>query len=345
MHHYQIVTKAAGPPVTASAIETILPSALASPARRAIPPQAVESRWALPDGHPLRRIDWPAPASGATPRGSILFMPGRGDSYEKWLETLDGWHREGWQVTAADWRGQSGSGRLGKDATTGHVADFAVWIADYAALFADWVASTPGPHVAVGHSMGGHLVLRAVAEGVVRPDAVVLSAPMLGIHPAWIPARVLQPVARAIVSLGDPSRPAWKGGEKPGAMPRARSLLLTHDDSRYDDEEWWRQTRPAIAMGPASWGWVERALASIRVIEQPGLLEAVAVPTLLLGTSIDGLVSWSAIRRAAARLPQGELVAFGPECRHEILREVDPVRTRALDAIGDFLNRVAPIRG
>jgi len=329
------------------AIDSILKSAASvSPARRAIPPAAAESRWALPDGHPLRRIDWPAPSS---PRGSILFMPGRGDAYEKWLETLDGWHAQGWQVTSADWRGQAGSGRLGRDATTGHVDDFGIWVADYAAVYADWAASTPGPHVAVAHSMGGHLVLRAVAEGAVRPDALVLSAPMLGIHPTWVPARVLHRVARAIVALGDPRRPAWKGGEKPGAqsagMPRARSLLLTHDDSRYDDEEWWRQARPALAMGPASWGWVERALASIRVIERPGLLESVRVPTLLLGTSIDGLVSWSAIRRAAARLPRGELVAFGSECRHEILREVDPVRGRALAAIEDFLDRTAPARG
>lgn len=311
-----------------------------SPARRAIPPEAAESRWALPDGHLLRRIDWPA-----GPRGSILFMPGRGDAYEKWLETLDGWHRECWQVTSADWRGQAGSGRLGHDGTTGHVSDFAVWVADYAALVADWAASTPGPHVAVAHSMGGQIVLRAVAEGAVRPDALVLSAPMLGIHPAWVPARVLHPVSRAIVALGDPARPAWKGGEKPGSMARARSLLLTHDDSRYDDEQWWRGQRPEIGMGAASWGWIERALASIRGLERRGMLEAVTVPTLLLGTSIDGLVSWPAIRRAAGRLPQGELVTFGPECRHEILREVDPVRGRALAAIGDFLDSHAPARG
>lgn len=319
-----------------SAVESLVKS----PARRAIPAEARESRWALPDGHLLRRIDWQGGG-----RGSILFMPGRGDAYEKWLETLDGWHREGWNVTSADWRGQAGSGRLGRDAATGHVPDFALWVKDYAALYADWAASTPGPHIAIAHSMGGQIVLRAVAEGVVRPDALVLSAPMLGIHPTWIPAGVLHRVARGIVRLGDPRRPAWKGGEKPGAQPKARSLLLTHDESRYDDEDWWRRKRPVIGMGAASWGWIERALASIRSLERPGVLEAVEVPVLLLGTSIDGLVSWRAIRSAAGRLPHGELVAFGSECRHEILREVDPVRTRALDAIRDFLDRRAPARG
>lgn len=331
-----------------TSLEARIPAGDGKPAaRRTIPPAAIESRWSLPDGHRLRRIDWPVQpvAAGQGVRGSILFMPGRGDAYEKWLETLDQWHREGWQVTSADWRGQAGSGRLGTDATTGHIDDFATWTGDYAALFADWQARTPGPHVAVAHSMGGHLVLRAVAEGRVRPDALVLSAPMLGLHPAWVPAAVLQPVARAVAALGDRRRPAWKGGEKPGASPRARSLLLTHDEGRYDDEDWWRSQRPQIAMGAASWGWIERAIASIRVIEQPGLLERVTVPTLILGTRVDGLVSWPAIRRAARRLAAGELVTFGRECRHEILREVDPVRDRALAAIRDFLNRRVPVRG
>lgn len=271
-------------------------------------------------------------------------MPGRGDVYEKWLETLVGWHAHGWQVTSADWRGQAYSGRLGNDSRTGHISDFAVWVDDYAALWDEWAARTPGPHVAVAHSMGGHIALRAVAEGRVRPDALVLSAPMLGLHPTWAPTRALHLAARRILALGDPRRPAWSGDERPELVKRARGRLLTHDDSRYEDERWWRAQRPAIAMGAASWGWVERALASILTLEQRGVLEEVTVPTLLMGTSVDGLVSWPAIRRAAQRLPHGELLAFGAECRHEILREVDPVRDRALAHIGDFLNRYAPAR-
>ena len=310
--------------------------------RRTIPPDATESRWRAGDGFAIRRLDRPPPAGA--PRGSLLFMPGRGDAYEKWLESMAQWHREGWQVTSADWRGQALSGRLGGDRRTGHVADFAVWVDDYAAFWADWSASTPGPHVAVAHSMGGQVVLRAVAEERVRPDALVLSAPMLGLHPTWLPSRLLHAVARGICALGDPRRPAWQGSERPELVRKARGHLLTHDEARYDDELWWRQQRPAIAMGAASWGWIERALASISLLERPGVLERVAVPTLLLGASVDGLVSWPAIRRAARRLPQAELVGFGAECRHEILREVDPVRDRALAAVADFLNRHAPAK-
>ena len=308
--------------------------------RRAIPPAAQESIWRAADGHELRRIDWPG-ATGST-RGSILFLPGRGDAYEKYLETLEQWHRDGWRVTAADWRGQAGSGRLGKDAVTGHVEDFAIWIDDLAGFWASWVAETPGPHVLAGHSMGGHLVLRAVAEGRVVPDAVVLSAPMTGVNGPPLPLPVLHAVAKAMCVVGDPRRQAWKWSEKPGELPAARANLLTHDPDRYADEQWWRDHRPQLVMGPASWRWVERAYASSRLLEASGVLEAVDVPVLILSTSADKLVSHPANLRAARRLPKGEMIAFGPEAHHEILREVDPVRDRAMAAISEFLDRVAP---
>lgn len=308
--------------------------------RRTIPQDAREDRWTAPDGYTIRRIDYPQPAD--RPRGSLLFLPGRGDAYEKYLETLDHWNAGGWQVTSMDWRGQAGSGRLGFDPVTGHVSDFAIWVDDLAAFWADWAASAPRPKVLVAHSMGGHLALRALAEGRIAPDALVLSAPMLGLPNKGVPSAVLHLVARIMASLGDPRRPAWKWNEKPGAVPAERIGLLTHDEDRYADELWWRDNRPELVMGPGSWGWVEQSLASIRKIERPGFLEGVTTPVFILATSADRLVDYGAIQRAARRMPNAELETFGPESFHEILREVDAVRDKALASIDDFLDRAAP---
>jgi lysophospholipase len=308
--------------------------------RRVIPESAREDRWTAPDGYAIRRIDFAQPAGD--PRGSILFLPGRGDAYEKYLETLNHWSACGWRVTSIDWRGQAGSGRLGFDPVTGHVGDFAIWVDDLAAFWTHWAASAPGPKVLVAHSMGGHLALRALAEHRIKPDALVLSAPMLGLPNKGIPSAVLHAVARMMTSLGDPRRPAWKWSEKPGAVPVGRIGLLTHDEARYADELWWRENRPELVMGPGSWGWVERALASIRQLERPGVLEGVATPVFILGTTADRLVDYGAIQRAANRLPQAELRSFGLEASHEILREVDAVRDTALAAIDEFLDRTAP---
>ncbi len=117
--------------------------------------------------------------------------------------------------------------------------------------------------------------------------------------------------------------------------------MLTHDADRYADELWWREARPELVMGPGSWGWVERGYASIRSLFAPGRLEAVKVPVLILATDNDKLVGYGAIARAAARLPDVELVHFGKEAHHEILREADPVRDRALAAANAFLARIS----
>lgn len=305
--------------------------------RRAIPDTARESMWSAADGHAIRRIDWPA--AGSAPRGSILFLPGRGDFYEKYLETLDQWHDAGWRVTAADWRGQAGSGRLGSDPITGHVEDFGIWVDDLAQLWTAWTAETPGPHILAAHSMGGHIVLRALAAHRIAPDAVILSAPMTGIAGPPLPLRVLHAVAGTMCRIGDPQRQAWKWSEKPGVLPANRDKLLTHDGDRYADEQWWREARPELVMGPASWRWVERAYASWMMLEAPGALEAVDVPVLIISTAADRLVSHPANLRAAARLPRAELIALGDEAFHEVLREADPVRDDLMQKIDAFLSR------
>ena len=50
-------------------------------------------------------------------------------------------------------------------------------------------------------------------------------------------------------------------------------------------------------------------------------------------------MSHPAAAKAARMMQHGELVSFGPEARHEILREVDAVRDRALEAIDGFIDR------
>ena len=128
-------------------------------------------------------------------------------------------------------------------------------------------------------------------------------------------------------------------------MPASRINLLTHDRDRYQDELWWRDARPELVMGPGSWGWVERAYESMRSLYRPDVLESIRTPILLLAASTDKLVDVTAIEAAARRLPNGELFAFGAEARHEILREIDAVRDRAMAAIADFLDRTAPRGG
>ncbi len=318
---------------------TTPPTPHADPARyrRTFPADATLSTWHAADGWRLRRFDWPA-APGST-RGSILFQGGRGDVIEKYLEAMTLWHDAGWTVGAFDWRGQGGSGRLSPDPHVGHATSFAPFLDDLAGFWAAWRATTPGPHVLIGHSMGGHLVLRAVTEGRVDPAAAILVAPMLGLR-APGGARFGERFARLMRALGDPARAAWKGHERPGA--RNRQLLLTADRARYEDELWWYSRDPSLQLGPPSWAWLVEAFTSTRLQRADPRLATTTTPVLMLVADADALVDPRAALAVAARLPDACMVRFGSEAAHEILREADGVRDPALAAIDDFLAEKAP---
>lgn len=309
--------------------------------RRAIPSDAKESLWTAADGWPIRRIDW---AGAAEPRGSMLFLPGRGDHYEKYLETLAYYAARGWRVTSVDWRGQGASGRLLADPEVGHIDDFSTWIADLRYFWTRWKAETPGPHVVLAHSMGGQLVMRALVEKAIDPEAVVMSAPMLGIQTAGLPLWLNHAFAKMMCSIGRAELPAWKVSEKPLSPMHDRGKILTGDKDRYEDELAWWALRPEVKLGPPSWHWIERAIDSIRLLDRPGMLENVQTPILLLATTADQLVSTPRIIKDSKRLPHAETLIFGKEAAHELLREVDAVRDQCLSRIDTFLDKHAPVK-
>jgi len=310
--------------------------------RRTIPAEAQELVWHANDGWELRQFELVQPGDA---RGSILFMGGRAEFYEKNLEVLGDFHGQGWNVTSLDWRGQGGSGRCGPHDHVGHVTDFAIWVDDLAAFFDQWREAQPGPHVVIGHSMGGHLVMRALVEQKVQPDAVILSAPMLAPAGGGLPAWAAQLAAKIMCLTGKAERCAWKPNDDPLKPDMERQLLLTHDEDRYLDEFFWFAERPFVRLGPASWRWVERAYSSARKLQaHPVKLHKVETPILFLATSADELVDNAVIEFAHQLLPNSELKLFGEECAHEIFREVDEVRDEALNASYDFLDRVVSKR-
>lgn len=303
--------------------------------RRAWPAGGQLDYWHAPDGWPIRRY-----RLGDGSRGRMMVIGGRGDMIEKYLEVIHHWAVQGWAVTSFDWRGQGGSGRLTDDPLCGHIDDFATWISDLRALTAQWRQGGKGPTVTLGHSMGGHLLLRALAEGLAPPDAAILIAPMLGLHTAPLPRSVAMALARFMLLIKQGKKRAWTQKEGSARQQRMRQERLTHDPERYADELWWRDHSRGIALGPPSWNWVAQALQSTQDMSQAEVVKAARTPILILGSKADRLVDPAAILEMARRLPNARLHLYGSNAAHEILRELDPVRLDALARIDLFLGEV-----
>jgi lysophospholipase len=303
--------------------------------RRRIPEDAALVRWLAPDGWDYRRLDRRRPP-GAAVRGSLLFAGGRGDFIEKYLEVQNHWFGRGWNVATFDWRGQGASRG---SAEGGRLDSFDTLVDDLDALLSDWQAHSPGPHVAVGHSMGGHVLLRTLAERRPRLDAAVLVAPMLAINSGPLPPFAAASTAAMMTLFGWGRHPAWSQPAEPPTGGSIRQDILTGCKERYADELWWWEREPGYSLPAPSWAWLKAAYASCDKLT-PAALRRVECPVLLVGTERDRLVSPSAIRRAASDLPRSELLMF-EDAGHEILREADPVRLEALAAIDGFLDRHA----
>ena len=304
--------------------------------RRAHPAGATFGTWTAPDGWVHRRMDW-LQAEGTRARGSLLFAGGRGDFIEKYLEAFGHWHSEGWNVTAFDWRGQ-GASREGMKGGDFHALDRLV--EDLGALVSEWSASGPEPHVAVAHSMGGHVLLRALAELKPKLAAAVLVAPMITINSGPMPLWGATWLAAAMSAFGWARHPAWHQQRSPMPAGSLRQSILTGCPERYQDELYWWEKKPGFNVGPPSWGWLDSAYRSSARFTREAL-GGISVPLLLLGADKDRLVSPAAIRRAAALVPGAELNMY-PDSGHEILRERDAVRLDAHARITSFFASKAP---
>lgn len=298
--------------------------------RRSLPPGAAIEHWPMADGWPVRVAQW----SGE--RGTILFANGRGDFIEKYAEAIWDWHARGRGVIAFDWRGQGGSGRLGRTPLHGHADDFAPWIADLRELIGRAADFAAPPLVGIGHSMGGHLWLRALAEGEVRTARVVLVSPMLGIARGDAAARALTAL---MVRLG------WGGAFALGQHARLsaakdilRGAALTSDAARQTDEAWWLARAPELALGGCTWGWLHAAFASIASLDRNGSLEAITTPVHVELAGDEQVTDTPAAIRAVVRLPGANYIVT-KGARHEVLREADAARTAVLDRIAKFLEQ------
>lgn len=128
------------------------------------------------DGLALHLRHWP----GEAPRGQALIQHGLGEHIDRYDAVARSLNAQGWSVSGYDQRGHGRS-----EGPRGAIAQEHSLCADLGAVI-DAVRA-PGRFVLLGHSLGGLLAARFVAEALVaapaawsRPvDALVLSSPAL----------------------------------------------------------------------------------------------------------------------------------------------------------------------
>jgi lysophospholipase len=273
-------------------------------------------------GARLRYACWNVPG---TARGTAVVLTGRGEFIEKYAtEVVGDLMERGYAVYAVDWRGQGLSDRPLADRSKGHIDNFATYIADLALFLDTIVAPTaPRPILALCHSMGGHILLRHLAENGPGPlSAGVFVSPMTALR--------REAMLRSILMLM-PEVPAVEERYLFGTGPfvllarEFASNFVTHDERRYRFTDDWFTADPRLALGGPTIGWARQAVRSMTAALAPGYLERIDLPLLLITAGEDRLIDPANHAPMVARMRRAEHFTIA-EARHEIMMETDAIR-------------------
>jgi lysophospholipase len=307
-------------------------------AKNPVPSGAIVGSFKGFDGAPLRFARW-EPTRGPR-RGTVCLFGGRTEHIEKYFEVIADLRRRGFGVVTMDWRGQGGSHRPLPNPRKGHIYDFGEHDRDLMRFVKDIVLpDCLPPFIALGHSMGAHILMRNAISNGSWFDRLVALAPMLAFHPervrypAWFARCVTSTAAR-----GGMSTLYIPGGSD---VPQEFSLPFEGNPLTSNLERWSRnravlEAAPELALGSPTYGWTHAAYRSMDALMQPETPGRVQVPMLIFSAGHDTVISNRAIEEFANQLKVGTHILL-PAARHEILQESDDVRGRFWAAFDAYL--------
>ena len=294
----------------------------------------IESR----DGKQLRIGLWDA-APGITSRGVCVLLDGQTEFLEKYDEVAGELSARGFRVAALDWRGQGGSERLVPDSLKAHVRDFADYDADLAAFMEQVVKPlSPKPPLVLAHSMGGHILMRALHDHPGQFAAAVATAPMMRALTRGYPPVVARAVCYAENLAGQRDEWVWGMAGRDPLKLGFEDNMVTSDRGRFARNTNYLAAQPDIRLAGPTWGWLEAAYRSMNRAMSPGFPEAIQTLVLIIGAGRDRIVDTSAEREFASRLPHGTYLEF-EDAEHEILMETDSIRARFWTAFDAFVSK------
>jgi lysophospholipase len=219
------------------------------------------------------------------------------------------------------------------------MADFNIHLDDLTSFYESVVKPGKiGPLWVMGHSMGGHLILRWLAErqkaGI---QGAILTAPMLALGPRLAHGAGLG-ISRAAVELGFGEH---YGPGQHNYGERDKAFIdnpLSHDPLRFGLMECYFEAHPQLKIGGVTYGWLYAALKSMKDERSPSYFKDLALPILTMTGDQDRVTPVKENMRYLSQLPHGETIVI-PNALHDIMGESENFRVEAWKNIDRFLAR------
>lgn len=272
------------------------------------------------DGLALQLRTWEAAGS---PRGQVLIVHGLGEHGGRYAAVAAALNAHGWRVLAHDHRGHGGS-----QGARGVIAADDSLLADLARVIDRAREVEAGPLLLLGHSLGGLVAARFVAEAL-APAPAAWSREVAGLvlsSPAIDPG--LSAGQKLLVSLASRLAPtlALGNGLDPHGISRDAAVVqayiadpLVHDRISGRLARFIRDAGAVVLAAAPRW----------------------SVPTLLMWAGADRCVAPAGSQRLAEAAPAAVMaVRTWPDLAHELFNE--PEREEVLDELDRWLDQRFP---
>jgi alpha-beta hydrolase superfamily lysophospholipase len=264
------------------------------------------------DGVPLHVRHWSAPGPAL---GNVVIVHGLGEHIGRYQALVDDLNAAGWNVCGFDLRGHGASG-----GARGRIPRDDSLLRDLGRVIEHLRDFREGPIVLLGHSLGGLVASRFVAQGIAdehnapswhrRVDALVMSSPALDLG--------MSPSQRALLAVMAPLTPdaSVSNGIDPTWLSRSEAVVQAYRD----DPLVHNRVTPRFVRFMVDAGAYVKRYAPLW-----------SVPTLLMWGGADRCVEPQG-SRAFADLAPSDWVAHAPfaDFVHEIFNEpqrAQPVQT------------------
>ena len=115
-----------------------------------------------------------------------------------------------------------------------------------------------------------------------------------------------------------------------------RGNVVTGDQSRYARHAEVLKKNPGLAVGAATFGWLNAARLAMAEAEAEEFASAIHLPVLIVAAGHDGVVLTGAAERLAGQMPAANFITV-EGARHEIMMERDFLRDQFWAAFDNFV--------
>ena len=297
-------------------------------------PKGIKSYFVnMDDGIKIRVCHWLQ--KGEKNTGTVFLQQGHNEFIEKYYETIKDFLDLGLNVICFDWRGQGMSDKVLKDKSKQHINDFKIHDDDLTFIIENILSRYfPKPYIAIGHSMGGCILLSNLNKHHNVFSKMILSAPMLGFKFEFF-LNFLTRFSQIFLKDDD-----YFLGSKPnyGKETLFDDNELTNDKDRYNRTLKLVRKKPEIRLWGVTTLWAIAVINRLKLIRETDWSK-IKTNLLFINCLDDKVVSQKSIVETSKLFKNSKLIQF-KDCKHEVFMEKDKTRLLLWREINTFLDDI-----